>query len=104
MLKTLNSLRILGFWTYGHESLFAHYLIQAEAIPAMSTLYGLCHSLIVLFMVCVTVLMVRVRVRLELGLVCHVCQGLHGLHQGFNGLSAMVCVRVLMACLLMVYW
>ena len=60
--------------------------------------------LIVLFMVCVTVLMVRVRVRLELGLVCHVCQGLHGLRQGFNGLSAMVCVRVLMACLLMVYW
>ena len=88
---------------YGHESLFAHHQIQAEAITALSTLYGLRHSLnCQLFMVCVTVLMVRVRVRvrvrLGLGLVCQVCHGLHGLHQGFNGLSAMVGIRVLMAC------
>ena len=84
---------------YGQERLFAHHQIQAEAITALSTLYGLRHSLKCrLFMVCVTVLMVRVRVRLGLGLVCQVCHGLHGLHQGFNGLSAMVCIRVLMAC------
>ena len=45
ILNFVKNTKFLGFWMYGHESLFAHHQIQAEAIPALSTLYGLRHGL-----------------------------------------------------------